>query len=146
MRWPFIIFYWWDSCFVTHLLHTLWTLSQTLLCEGLNWWPLLSSFHLPNHLQLQHHYCTCWMTISLRYRQPHSVCACSWVPCFVPTGMGLLVCTLSLVNSFSKVAILQLTLCQHCISCTAVDTCHQFWVHIPMCDSNNLQGLLFSQK
>jgi len=95
----------------------------------------LSSFHLPKHLQLQHLCSTYWLTNKpALYRQPHSACGCSWVPCFAPTGMGLLVCTLSLVNSCSKVAFLQLTLCQHCISCSVVDTCHQFWVHITVCD------------
>lgn len=140
MRWPSIIFCW-DSRFITYLLHTLWqlkhfwTLSQTLLCEGLNATStctiLLVSVTNMLVLIVGHfclHYtcpniCSCstiaalvGRQISLRYRQPRAVCGCLWVPCFVPTGMGLLVCTSSLVNSFSKVAILQLTLCQHCIS------------------------------
>jgi hypothetical protein len=53
---------------------------------------------------------------------------------FVPTGMLLLACCSTLVNSFSKAAILQLTLYKHCISCTVDGTGHQFGVHIPMCD------------
>jgi hypothetical protein len=53
----------------------------------------------------------------------------------------VIVCTSSLVNSFSKVAILQLTLCQHCISCTVDDTCF-----LVVGAHTNLQRLLVSQK